>query len=93
MNTSAGSLCERSALMAVIRDVIKRNDWNQKQAALVLGCHQPRISNLLNSHTKKFSIGMLIDMLQRLGFSFEFKYSPSSDEILKIKVNSDDVVK
>jgi predicted XRE-type DNA-binding protein len=66
----------RSNMMNAIVDLIKAKDWTQKEAAEHLGVSQPRISNLRNGKISKFSVDMLMGMLGKLGFTFEFNYTP-----------------
>lgn len=66
----------RSNMMDAIVDLIKAKDWTQKEAAEHLGVTQPRISNLKNGRISKFSVDMLMGMLAKLGFTFEFNYTP-----------------
>ncbi|PKG95983.1 helix-turn-helix domain-containing protein [Paraglaciecola sp. MB-3u-78] len=65
----------RSNMMNAIVDLIKAKDWTQKEAAEHLGVSQPRISNLRNGKISKFSVDMLMGMLAKLGFTFEFNYT------------------
>ncbi|MFT6347109.1 MAG: putative XRE-type DNA-binding protein [Psychromonas sp.] len=67
----------RSNMMNAIVDLIKEKDWTQKEAAKHLDVSQPRISNLKNGKVSKFSVDMLIGMLAKLGFTFEFNYTPT----------------
>ena len=69
-------LIMRSNMMNAINALIKSEDWTQKEAAEHLGVSQPRISNLKNGRISKFSAGMLMGMLSKLGFKFEFNYEP-----------------
>jgi predicted XRE-type DNA-binding protein len=66
----------RSNMMDAIVDLLKAKDWTQKEAAEHLGVSQPRISNLRNGKVSKFSVDMLMRMLGKLGFTFEFNYTP-----------------
>lgn len=66
----------KSEMMLAIRDLINSKEWSQATAAEMLGVSQPRISNLKNGKIDKFSIDMLMGMLMKLGFRFEFKYTP-----------------
>ena len=68
----------RSGMMNAIVDVIKENNWTQKEAADFLGVSQPRISNLKNGKMSKFSVDMLMGMLTKLGYAFEFNYTPKA---------------
>lgn len=65
----------RSNMMDAIVDIIKAKEWTQKEAAEHLGVSQPRISNLKSGKISKFSVDMLMGMLSKLGFTFEFNYT------------------
>jgi predicted XRE-type DNA-binding protein len=71
----------RSNMMNAIVDLIKSKDWTQKEAAEHLGVSQPRISNLKNGKIDKFSVDMLMGMLAKLGFTFEFNYTQSKADV------------
>jgi predicted XRE-type DNA-binding protein len=71
----------RSNMMNAIVDLIKSKDWTQKEAAEHLSVSQPRISNLKNGKIDKFSVDMLMGMLAKLGFTFEFNYIPSQADV------------
>jgi predicted XRE-type DNA-binding protein len=83
----------RSNMMNAIVDLIKSKDWTQKEAAEHLGVSQPRISNLKNGKISKFSIDMLMGMLSKLGFTFEFNYTPTkrSDVTVSMTVSTEEV--
>lgn len=68
----------KANMMIAIRDLIELNKWTQADAAAMLGVSQPRISNLANGKIDKFSIDVLIGMLTKLGFRFQFDYSKSA---------------
>ena len=80
------NLTARADLLIALRDIIESNDWTQKKAAKELGTSQPRISDLVNGKIEKFSIGMLIDFLSRLGYDFKFYYDPDAEEPFEITV-------
>jgi predicted XRE-type DNA-binding protein len=83
----------RSNMMNAIVDLIKSKDWTQKEAAEYLGVSQPRISNLKNGKISKFSVDMLMGMLSKLGFTFEFNYtSPKQAPVsVSMTVNTEEV--
>ena len=80
------NLTARADLLIALRDILESNNWTQKQAAEVLGTSQPRISDLVNGKIDKFSIGMLIDFLSRLGYDFQFSYDPDAEEPFRVSV-------
>ncbi len=69
----------KSNMMIAIRDIIENKGWSQIDAAKNLGVSQPRISNLKNGKIDKFSIDMLMELLVKLGFRFEFHYTPTEN--------------
>ena len=66
----------RHEMMNAIVDNIKARCWTQKAAAKYLGVSQPRLSNLYNGKISKFSAVMLMEILSKLGFTFEIKFTP-----------------
>jgi predicted XRE-type DNA-binding protein len=76
----------RSNMMNAIVDLIKIKEWTQQQAAENLGVSQPRISNLKNGKISRFSVDMLMRMLGKLGFTFEFNYTRNKQPDLDISI-------
>jgi predicted XRE-type DNA-binding protein len=68
--------------MRQIEDVVKKHGWTQKQAAKMLGLTQSRISELMSSHSEKFTIDKLIKLLYKLDRKVEIKVKPRN-KILK----------
>ena len=56
----------RASLMRAIEQFIKSNKLTQKDAAVLMGVYQPRISDLLHGQIHKFTIDMLVNMLARV---------------------------
>lgn len=65
----------RVDLLLAIRDIIEVQGLSPKDLKELLDMSQPRISNLLNGHVQKFSLGKLIEILQQLDFRMNFKYT------------------
>lgn len=61
----AENLKIRASLMRAIEQYIKSNKLTQKDAAVLMGVYQPRISDLLHGQINKFTIDMLVNMLSR----------------------------
>ncbi len=61
------NIVARLQLMMQIEGIIKERGWTQEQAAKMLGLRQPRVSELMSSRSEKFTIDMLIKLLNRLG--------------------------
>ncbi len=68
----AKNLFIRSQLMIAIRKHIKKNNYTQKEASIKMGVRQPRISDLVRGKIERFTIDMLISMLERAGIEVEF---------------------
>ena len=77
----------KAEMMIAIRDLIDVKKWSQSEAAEMLGVSQPRISNLKNGKIDKFSVDMLMGMLVKLGFKFEFKYTPAERKKPKLSMS------
>lgn len=63
----AQNLRQRSELMIALTDLIERRRWTQALAAKALGVTQPRISDLKRGKLARFSLDMLVQMLNRAG--------------------------
>ena len=61
----------RSALMATLREVLKKQNLTQAEAARLLDVSQPRVSDLVRGKIGLFSIDTLVDMLARVGIRVE----------------------
>jgi len=69
----ARNLTLRAQLMVIIERTIKANGWTQKKAAEFFGTTQPRISDLLRGCVEKFSIDLLVEMVERAGWTVDIK--------------------
>jgi predicted XRE-type DNA-binding protein len=65
----------KSDMADAIIHTINSRGWTQKAAAKHLGLSQPRLSNLQNGKISKFSAVMLMEILSKLGFTFEIKFT------------------
>jgi len=79
----ARSLQFRSYLMTALRKYILNMGWSQKEAAQRLNVTQPRISNLMRGKIYLFSLGNLIEMLERAGFKMYEKIEKSINDEFK----------
>lgn len=77
----------KANMMIAIRSLIEGKGWSQSDAAKELGVSQPRISNLKNGKIDKFSVDMLMELLVKLGFRFEFNYTAIKDSLPKLSMN------
>ena len=57
----------KEQLMAEIAAWIQEHDLKQAQAAQILMVSRPRVSDVVNLKTSKFTIDTLVEMLTRLG--------------------------
>lgn len=79
----AKNLKFRSHLMNILIRHIHNEKLTQKEAAKQLGVSQPRISNLLHGKIDLFSVGMLLDMMERAGFPIYKKIQADASLLLK----------
>lgn len=63
----AQHLSARAELSEAVQKAIKDRGWTQVEAARILGVAQPRISDLMNGRTEKFTVDMLMIWLEKLG--------------------------
>jgi predicted XRE-type DNA-binding protein len=77
----------KANMMIAIRSLIEGKGWSQSDAAKELGVSQPRISNLKNGKIDKFSVDMLMELLVKLGFRFEFNYTTMKDSAPQLSMN------
>jgi transcriptional regulator with XRE-family HTH domain len=59
--------------MAVVRRVVRKKHLRQRDAAVVFGVAQPRVSDLVRGKVALFSIDTLVDMLVALGVTVTFE--------------------
>ncbi len=65
----------KEQLMTELSQWISDNNFKQIQAAEVLNITRPRVSDLVNKKTNKFTFDALINMLGRAGKKIEFSVS------------------
>jgi len=63
----------RSALMAVVRQLMVDRHLTQARAASLFGVTQPRMSDLVRGKIDRFSIDGLVEMLGRAGVHVELR--------------------
>lgn len=81
------SMSLKSNLLIILVKHIRDKGWTQSSAAHFLEVTQPRVSNLMNGKTDKFSIDMLMRMLFKLGYSLEMGFNPLNESMpLDIKI-------
>ena len=57
----------KESLMTELAAWIEEKDLKQADAALILGVTRPRVSDVINKKSVKFTIDALVDMLARTG--------------------------
>ncbi len=73
LKESADSLIiAKRRLMESIALWIKENDYKQSQVAELLGVSRPRISDVVNYKTEKFTVDTLINMVNKTGHNVSF---------------------
>ena len=70
--SKAANYLIRSRLMLIIDRFINVNGFTQQKAAEFFGTTQPRICDLVKGRIEKFSIDMLIEMVEKAGWSVDF---------------------
>ncbi len=70
----------RSQLMHRITDIIKEHKLTQTQAGKILDIDQPRVSDLMNGKLSKFSMEVLVSMLNKLDRNVEILIKPKFNE-------------
>lgn len=89
----------KSELMINVELFIKERSLTQGEAAELMGVSQPKISNIVNGRMDRITVDSLINMLAKVGITFDLKVSNSDENIeeeshneivLKINQCSDD---
>ena len=75
----------KADLTIMIRDIIEKEGWTQKEAAKKLGVTQPRISDVVNGKIDKFTLDVLFSMLDKLGFRSKFTFGNVEEASIKIQ--------
>jgi predicted XRE-type DNA-binding protein len=82
----------KKKMLEAIWGMITNKGLKQNEAAEFLDITQPRVSNIKNGHTDKFSIDKCIELLGTLGHQFVFDYKITMiDAKCEMKVNQTDV--
>jgi len=74
----AANMVARLKLMMQIESIIKKEGWTRQEAADVLGIRQSQVSELLTSRSEKFTVDMLMELLDRLGRRVELTVKAKS---------------
>jgi predicted XRE-type DNA-binding protein len=83
----AANLTARGLLMIAIEQRIREEGWTQTEAAARLHVTQPRVSDLLNGKSSKFSLDALVNLLAPVGLTFDVRpiESPPAGVAKKVK--------
>ena len=65
-------LAIKNSLMSELAEWIAQKNLKQAEAAEILGITRPRVSDLINKKSIKFTIDALVDMLARTGKQITF---------------------
>ena len=79
----AKSLKFRSHLMSMLIRYMQREGLTQKKAAQRFRVTQPRVSNLVQGKIDLFSVGVLLDMMERAGFPIYRKIELEANNLFK----------
>lgn len=63
----SAKLAIKHSLMTELAEWIQKQNLQQADAAAILGINRPRVSDLMDGNSVKFTIDALIDMLARTG--------------------------
>ncbi|MGN7661037.1 MAG: helix-turn-helix domain-containing protein [Anaplasma sp.] len=62
-------------ILGIIKEIIRKSQWNQMAAAKVLGVDQPKVSQIINGRAAGFSLERLLVFLLRLHCKIELSVS------------------
>ena len=65
---TASKMTMKMDFSIMLGKLIKKNGWTQEEAAAHLGVTQSRISDLVNNKIEKFTLDVMFDMLDKMGF-------------------------
>lgn len=71
----------------VLSTTIIVSNHTQRELSELTGVSQPRLSDLANGKYEKFSLDMMIQILNKLGYEFEYNIK-FTDDVQKITDNS-----
>lgn len=72
------NIVARLKLMMQIESIIKEQGWTPQEAAKILGIRPSQVSELMTSRSGKFTVDMLLTLLDRLGREVEFTVKAKS---------------
>ncbi len=72
------NIVARLKLMMQIESIIKEQGWTQQEASKILAIRPSRVSELMTSRSEKFTVDLLMRLLDRLGREVEFTVKAKS---------------
>ncbi len=75
----------KTDLTIMIRDIMEREGWTQKEFAARLGVSQPRISDIVNGKIDGLTLDTLFSMLDKLGFKSSFTFGNLEEASIQIQ--------
>jgi len=76
----------KAQLSLQIYRIVKQRGLTQAQAAAVLGIKQPHVSALLRNRAGNFSVGRLMEFLNRLGQDVRITVKPTRKRVGEMEV-------
>ncbi|MDX8431276.1 MAG: helix-turn-helix transcriptional regulator [Candidatus Algichlamydia australiensis] len=81
----------KAELASQIDDIMRAENITQKEAAIILGIDQPKVSDIVNGKLRHYSIDRLMRFLRRLGKDIEIhvisKAKRRSSTSIKVKAS------
>ncbi|NQU65345.1 MAG: XRE family transcriptional regulator [SAR324 cluster bacterium] len=79
---------QKAKIASLIYDIIESKNLNQKEAGLILGINQPKISSLKNGRLEGFSIERLFKFLNLLDQDIDIVVRPKAGKQSKLVVST-----
>ncbi|MEM1115550.1 MAG: helix-turn-helix transcriptional regulator [Bacteroidota bacterium] len=79
----AANLRLRARLMMALTEHIEARDLTQSEAAKVIGCSQPRVSNLMNGKINAFTVDFLVNALAQFGINVDLVIGNAAEGTLE----------
>lgn len=72
-------------IMQAIKTLVTQNRLKQREIAKIFGTQQPRVSDLLKLKTERFTIDILLEYLNVLGYEMNIDFSENLKDNRSIK--------
>lgn len=72
-------------IMQAIKTLVTQNRLKQREVSQILSIKQPRVSDLLNIKTEVFSIDILLEYLNILGYEMNIEFTKNLKDNRTIK--------